>query len=334
MPDPNEHKQTVDETMDKFFDDLDGGKSTEGEQPQESSPETEQVETQTEDGSDPAKTPSTDETTGFEGVDKGFANHPKWMERENQLKEARAKLKERETQDSLYAKLLDDPQVYAKFLKAQGFSDDHIRQALADKGFSPQEKPQSPDSQTKGAQAQQIAEKACQKLGWDIKRLNQEQIAYLKDHVSLTMAVLEDTVGSMLDQRLRPLEEDSRRNLQERQLTKDEQEVRRLAKEEFPTLDYEKDIEPAMHRYLDELDKRDPQKKVQIGYEDLYQRATRNLLKELRDSKGRQEVRDINKGNARPLTPGASTPQSKDKPLKGKTVSETADKVLDAMGVR
>lgn len=325
-----EHNGSVDDTVDKFFATLD--ETEQGEQQEERSPSTEQADKTQEGGSDPQKTPSTEESAGFKGVDKGFANHPKWIERETKLKEAQARAKKLESSNSQYAKLLDDPQVYSKWLKSQGFSEDHIRQAMLEKGFA---QPQGETDTARQETAQDIAKEACKDLGWDINRLSKEQVAYLNDHVALTMKILDKRMGAAIDARMKPLEGYVQQTQLKEKLSGEEAELRKMAKEEFPTLDWDKDIEPAMQKYLDELDKRDPQKQIKIGFEDLYQRATRNLLKELSDSKGRQEVRNENKGNARPLRVGASPANNRSgNEYKGKSPSETADKFLDSLGVR
>jgi len=252
-------------SVDEIFD-----KVTAGEQPKESSPSTEQVETPKEDGSDPAKTPSTEETT-----DKGFASHPAWIEREQKYKEAREALKAEQDKAQKLSRLLDD------------------YKAKAEPKASPQ--------------AQSIAEKVCSKLGWDITRLNQEQKEYINDQVNLTQAILEERVGSMLDERLKPMEEMSQEYQMQRQFQKEDIQVRELAKDEFPGVDFDKVVKPAISKYIADLDQKDPERTIKLSYEDIYYRATRSLLREVTESKGRQEVRDGNKANLRPLGKGPAT---------------------------
>lgn len=329
-----EPKQTVDKTADDFLDKLDV-KPTDGEQPSESSPATEQPEVTREDGSDPAKTPST-ENTDNKGTDKGFASHPAWIEREQKLKEAQAKLKEAEQSSQVMSKLLDDPRVYKKYLEAQGFRPEEIERAMLEKGFKEEpETTKSLDNKTK----QNIAEIACEKLGWNINALTPEQRAYINDHVALTEQVIDQKLGSLLDSRLKPLE-GFLQNTQANEKSRAEiEESKRLAMEEFPD-QFKKDpkywdstIVPAMNRYLDELDKKDPKKTIKIDAQTLYERATRQILKERKSAEESQEARNIAKGNARPLAPGASKPQSKQS-LKGQTTRETADKFFESIGFR
>lgn len=321
--DNNVPKEGLQESAEKLYDSL---TNPESEQPQESTPETAQPEAQPEGGSDPLKTQSKAETP----EDKGFATHPKWIEREQKLKEARELLKAKETEAERYSKLLDDTEVYAKWLKQQGYSDAHVKQALADKGF---EIPQTPNDREKVNQAQAIAEQACADLGWDINRLNAEQKAYINDSVNLTMKVIEKTIGPMLDKRFGPLEQMSNEMSQQKQFNQDEVEVQKLAKDEFPDAEWESVIKPAISNYLKDLDEKDPKRTIKLTYEDIYYRATRPLLKELNESKGRQEVRNTNKQNLRPL---GNAPASKtgEPAQKGRNAREVAESFLDAQGVR
>lgn len=319
MQNQNEPKQDLQSSAEELFDKLTVGQ---GEQPEESSPQTEQPEIQQEGESDSLKTPST-----VEEKDLGFATHPKWIERENKLKEARELLKAKEAEADRYSKLLDDPEVYAKWLKQQGYSDAHIQQALADKGYKAPEKVSEA-----GNQAQAIAERACAKLGWDINRLNPEQKAYINDSVSLTMAIIQEAVGPMIEQRVKPYEEVSNEWHNQKQFNREESEVMKLASEEFPGVEFDT-IKLAIKKFCDDLDVKDPQRTIKYSYEDLYYRATRNLLRELNESKGRQEVRNTNKQNLRSLGTGVSTKVSEPQG-KGRNAREEAEAFLEAKGIR
>lgn len=318
----NEPKPSTQESAEALFDKL----TASPEQQQESSPETVQPEVKVEDGSDPVKTPSTPETP----EDKGFASHPKWVEREQKLKEARESLKAKELEAERYSKLLDDPEVYAKWLKQQGYSEQQVSEALRAKGY---EAPKTVNEVEKGNQAQAIAERACQKLGWDITRLNPEQKAYIQDSVSLTMAIIQESVGPMIDQRFGPLEQMQTEMTQQKQFNSDEVEVQKLAKDEFPDADWESVIKPAISKFLGELDEKDPKRTIKLSYEDIYYRATRPLLRELNESKGRQEVRNTNKQNLRPLGTGVAS-KSGEPSTKGRSAREDLEAILDAKGIR
>lgn len=326
MDNNQEPKKDLQASAEEMFDKL---TTPVQEQPQESSPETEQPTEQPEGGSDPHKTQSKATPEDYKGVDGGFRDHPAWKERELKLKEVNEQLKQREAEAERYSKLLDDPEVYGKWLKQQGYSDAHIANALREKGYEPKS-----EARTEvGNQAQAIAEQCCAELGWDINRLNQEQKAYINDTVNLQMKVFEKLVGPMLDKRLGPIENVSNEWMQQKQFNSEEMEVQKLAKEEFPDANWDSVIKPAIAKFLKELDEKDPKRTIKLSYEDIYYRATRPLLRELNDLKGRQEIRNTNKQNLRPLGTGTAS-KTGEPTQKGKNAREVAEEFLDARNVR
>ena len=317
--------ESLDDTVDKFMD----GEQAPPETPEkEASPEKSEPEDKPDDGTDPEKTEDPVDDSDGEQDKTQSVPYSRFQEQVKKRQELEAKWAEAEKSSKLFSGLLDDPSIYRKYLERQGFSKDEISRAMSERGFEEAEQKPS-DKPT----AQNIAEEVCKDLGWDINRLNADQKAYLNDQIALIDKMFSRLVGPILDQRLKPFEGFVANARTQEKVNKDASEAKRQAKEEFPDLDWEKDIEPAMHRYLDELDKRDPKGKVQIDAITLYERATRQILKEKRVQKDRQEDRDKLKDNARPLKPGAPIPVG-DKKLKGKTVGETADAFLDAAGYK
>ena len=328
MPQENvPNKEGLQESAEKLYDEL---TAKPGEQPQESTPATEQVETQPEGESDSLKTPSKVETAipTEKETELGPVPYAKFSEMAKKHREANELLKAKEAEAQRYSKLLDDPEVYAKWLKQQGYSDEHIKQAMREKGY------QAPQKEAeKNNQAQAIAQRACAKLGWDITRLNDEQKAYINDSVNLTMAVIEESVRPMLDQRFGPIEEMSQEMQAHKQFNADEIAVKKLAEEEFKGTDWETVIKPAISQYLAKLDESDPKRTIKLSYEDIYYRATRPLLRELNETKGRQEVRNVNKSNARPLGTGVSS-KTAEPSGKGRSAREEAEAFLESRNIR
>lgn len=314
---------SVNQTMDSFFEKT--------ETPQENSPESTPTPEPEANVDDTVKNGEADETQG--DVETGgklpeTIPYQKFQSVVKQRQEFEAKAKQLEQESTRYAKLLDDPATYKKFLELQGFRPEEIAQAMAEKGFQVEAtQPKLPAGTT-----QDIAEATCKKLGWDITRLNTEQRAYVNDQISLIKAVAEDMFGEKLNERLRPMEGFLEQQQTMQRVSKGYDEAKREAKTEFPDLDWDKDIEPAMAKYLDELDKRDPKGSIQIDAMTLYEKATRQLLKEKKVSEGRQEVRNSLKKNARPLVVNSQALQG-DR-AKGKSVRETADSFLDHLGLK
>lgn len=333
---PNQEHKSVESTVDGFFDKLDAPETTQETAPEVAQPETPGTEVEAAPGNVPAKTSNAPETPeDFSGVPKGFQNHPAWQKREAKLKEAEERLKQYETEKASLFNLLDDPLVYRKYLKNQGLSEEQIKAYFREQGI--EEEKEAPVFTQ--AEKNDLAESICKKLGWDMARLNPEQATYLKDQVKLSEAIFEEKlkgIEAKFESRLKPLEGLRAKTENQQKMEADFHNVEKMAREEFAEQfksdpDYfKKVIEPAMHQVLDYYDaKKLPNPDVQT----LYEKATRLLFKEQIEAKGRQEVRDEKKGNARPLTPGNNIPAVKNA-VKGKNVSETIDNVLNSVGFK
>lgn len=315
---PNSQEtKSLDSTIDSF---LDGNQKAQG----TSSPETTETEQTPGSVSDTPKTESPDVEAE---KDKGFASHPAWVKREAKLKEALSELEAARNQAKSYDELLGDPVVYKRFLEKQGYSQEHINSLMAERGF------QVERQNVPAAEKMSIATEVCKELGWNIDALNQQQKDYINDLINLNEKVSKKIFDRELGERLKPLETFVQQNQTNEKLRSDYENAKSQAKEEFPDLDWDKDIEPAMARYLDELDKKDPRNTIKISPVELYEKATRQILKEKRIAQERQAVRDEKKAVAKPLRPGAELTPDKTNKLKGRTVKETADKFLDARGI-
>jgi hypothetical protein len=147
------------------------------------------------------------------------------------------------------------------------------------------------------------------------------------------MAIIQDTVGPMIEQRVKPYDDVSNEWRLEKEFSQKDMEIQKLASEEFPGVEFDSVIRPAIKKYYDEMDERDPKRTIQVDYVDAYYRATRPLLRELTESKGRQEIRDKNKANLRPLGTGTSS-KTGEPPVKGRSAREEAESFLEARGIR
>ena len=302
---------------------------TEGEQaPQESSPETPEPEQPKEDGSDPAKTPSTEaEPSGDTEApkDKGFADHPKWIERENKLKEAQRKLEDYERQQQQYAWIQKDPEAYEKHLRRQGYSDFEIQQQLRQAGFPPKRDESKQES---------MLEFVAKKKGWNLETANQDQIAYLRDLSEMAEMIAEKKAQDLISPIQRRLDESHA----SQDLNDSLSEVKQVAETEG--IEW-KIAQTAMSKTLQELDAnqnvrlpRNERGQVIIDPMSLYQRSTRQLILERSKAKESQEQRNGAKKLATPLRPGASTPTPDSSKFKGKSPSEITDAFLDEVGYK
>jgi hypothetical protein len=258
--------------------------------------------------------------------------YQRFQEINKKEKEAREAREKAERQLSSYSKLLDDPEVYYKWLLSQGYNDSQARQAMLDKGWPAPSKEQVQPAPTPADRFQSLAENVCKKYGWSINNLNEEQRAYVQDSVKLMMGVIEEAFPQMLDSRFKPLEDMAREMQVRKQISEEEEKVKKLASEEFSHLSWEEHIKPAITKFLNDLDEKDPKRTIKLSYEDVYYRATRPLFKEHQESSVRQEARDKAKANARPLRQTVPVvPTGKDKPEKP---LDFLEKQLDSMGVR
>lgn len=320
MPDQVQEPKTENvelaESVDSISDMVDKAFAQE---PQERSPESPATDEKPEAVTDTDKTDSTADTSEFVDVPKGFANHPAWQKQQQKLKEAAERAKTLESQLGSYTGLLGDPHIFKRHLELQGYSENKIRELMRDKGFQVEEPKQQSD----------MVELMCKKLGWDMGSLNNDQKAYLKDQIELIKAVADHISGEKVKKYEDRFAEMDTRS----QVERDYAEAKKQAKEEFPDLDWDKEIEPAMQKYLDDLEQKDPQKRTKLDLITIYEKATRQILREKRVQEERQEARNGLKKDLRPLKPGAAPAPSQPK-IKGKNVAETVDKWFQEKGWR
>lgn len=324
--------KSIDQSVDAFLDQheaaLNGTQGT-GEPDEKSSAQESPDTPDGEGGTDPQKTESTQEDAeGFEGVPGGFAKHPAWQKQQQKLKEAQAELEKAKASSALYSELLADPVVYRKYLEKQGYRPDEIRQIMREQGLEIAETPKAQKPSGPAA----LIERICEKRGWDMNALSADQKAYISDLVALAEDVAEAKFDEKLGPRIAPLEEHFQSELANRKVNAQMSQAKEYA--ERYKFDWAKDIEPILVKKLDELDAKDPTgKRLKFDPVEWIRDVMPQLVEERALSTSRQEARNEAKKNLRPLGPGASTPTDK-KSLKGRNVSETVDKFLDAAGIR
>jgi len=312
---PNtQENSSLNETVDKFFAGVDSPKG------KDSSPEQDQAPESQESVTDTPKTEVPEDTASFEGVDKGFANHPAWKKREEKLKEAQAELEKYRQSSKTYDELLGDPVIFKRYLERQGYTADKIRDLMAERGFQVEKAKVSEEA---------IEAEVCKELGWDINALDAKQQAYIKDLVAMSKTVSERVLSKHLEERLKPFESFVKQSEQQKKTAEATAKASEYAKKYG--FDWDKDILPALSNHLDELDKKDPQGRIPFDVVDWVRDLLPSLVEERAKAQARQEDRNERKAVAKPLKPGATLTQPKEK-LKGRTVRETADKFLDAVG--
>ena len=265
----NEQKSaSIDETVDKFLS-TDG--AVEESSPQKTTPEPTEVRE-----SDSPKTPEAEVDPGEDNLDnndtgevpKGFASHPKWQKLLQERNEAREKL----TQADPRLALLDDPQALDRYLRSKGFS----------------------LSQAKSESEKSLFERIAAKKGWNVNALNPEQRAHIQDLIDLSDMVVEDRLGSSM----KPLQQDLEYQRALRETDSQMDEVESMAATDG--LDYQKEVLPAIKLFLEKLDKSGY--KGPIDPVSAYERATRPIFVERNKASKSQDVRNVKKDSAKPLT--------------------------------
>src|SRR3990167_7118460 len=315
MPDPivpkEEQKPTLDEIVDKAFE--------EQETPAESTPPQTPPETPKESVPDTTKTEAPKDD--FDGVDKGFANHPAWQKRELKLKEAQAELERLKP----FASLLDDPVVCKRPLERQGYTREETAKAMEERGMQINQ----PSALTK-PEIDDFVMSVCQKKGWDFANLDDGQKAYIRDLIGMTGTVFEMKAEELFSKRLKPIEDKFKSMERDKKVSTEMESVKALAsKYKF---DFEKDILPAIANKLDELDKLDPMKKMPFDVVSFSKDLVLQLVEERGFQRERQEERTKLKAGATPLKPGASVTSTPK--VKGKTVNETIDNYFATAGIK
>ena len=306
---------TLNDTIDKAMESFEASKTA---------PETPKPQSEATDGSVPAPQPG-ETPADYEGIPKGFETHPSWLKREEQFKKAKSSLEKRE---NLLKELLKDQSAYSAYLKLNGYSEEAIKNELKRAGFEISE----PKTNSSGKHS--MAESVCKRLGWSWERLSNEERAYVNDLASFTDALVEEKIGPMVDKRVGKVESFINQEQRNRTLDKELADCKSLAKEDFPDLDWDKDIEKAMHTYLDTLEQSDPQKANSIGAKQLYGEVAIKLFRERVKQGESKKVREGIKATAKPLTPGTQVSREATTSLKGNTVGETFDNTWKALGLK
>lgn len=333
MAEPNEDKQTnldskIDQDVDTKLAEIETERMGKEEAASDSSTEKDSTD-ETKDALPDKDKTDTSETSDFEGVPKGFASHPAWQKlnqkaqaAEQRAKDLEVKSKELERQAAQSASLLNDPDIYKKYLQRQGFSDHEIKQKMSERGFSVSDDKKEP-----------LFNRVARKIyGDDFARLKPEEQDYLKDLVR----VMEVTHSELMGDQLTPIQ--SKIAIQEKREAVDMEldDVEEMCAEDG--IDFEKEALPMMGRILKSMQEKDPRfvKNPPSALNTLYPATFRAIKREKDALKDRQGERDERKKNAKPLTSGGGLSKDGKTPKKIKTdkdIDDAVDEILDNAGV-
>lgn len=275
----------------------------------------EQVQnTQTvEGGSDPLKTPSTPEAVQKEDV--GFASHPKWIERENKLKEAQKRAMDYERRLREMSSFLGSEDALKAYLDKQGF-----------------------ELKRRNAQQASLFEAIAQKKGWNLQGMDAEQRKQLEDLVDVIDSAAQTRFDALMQERLTPFNQTIQHIQAKESVTQDLESARALA--EKYGVSFDEVVSPKLSAHLDELDGQDPRFSKKVSATEFTREFLLDYLREQSKLNSNQEKRDEKRKDAKPVTPAnaPTVPQTKSKvPMYSrdpKGFDAAIDRAMDELGVR
>ena len=254
---------------------------------------------------------------------KGYHNDPAWqkqrelIEKFKQESESKTSLSEEDkTALEEFKAFRNTPDYIITSMKAQGYTQEAIDKKLEDAGFQPSSTPKD-DIQL-----------VIDKLKLDLDNVSQEEknniTANISDVSKIVNVLLEDRLGKVLSKELEPLKKNVEANTRAEGASKlvsaMESEIQKDG-----VLDFKKDINPVLNKYLDE----NPDATQQDVYEHFKSISKDLTIQRLKTGK-KQEERDEARGNLRQIvTPSGG----KQPPKKTGDFEKDADALLDALNV-
>ena len=278
-------EQSFDDKADAFFD-------AETETPAESSPETkpaETEETEPKDTSAETEKPEPSEEKESE-VPKEFHKHPAWQRiykkmtaAEERAKELEASIPKEELEQ--FKQVTSSPAYIRASMEAQGYTQEAISSKLREMGHEVD------------VPIQDDVQLVLKTLNIDPKTLSEEGRQYINTQVAdmakVADIILKDRLGKILPKELEPLKSGLGQITNQTTANKMAQDMRSLIQSEG-ILDFAKDIEPELVKYMD-TNPKVTQQEVYEHFKDLNHKLTIERLK----TKGKKEDRDVKKGNLR-----------------------------------
>jgi len=323
-------KETVDQSFDEkaeaHFAELDrqaeetAGETTTPEKPEDTEPE----ETE-EPGTDQQKPDSSEEDA--EDVPKEFHKHPAWQRILKERDEARKTMEELKKPATLpegleerlaeFDKVTKSRSFIQSSMQEQGYTQDAINAKLRDAGY---------DVPTSKLDPYQLS---LQALGVTEDQVPEENRAVIRDIGKIFDFLIDKKLGSVLPETLKPLEQTVQSIAQTRAADSLMDNIQKRVKEEG-VLDYKKDIEPILNKWLD-----GNPKATQEDFERQFSEINHKLvLERMRTSGKRREtaekktaLRDTGAAGRSPLS-GVRVPE------KTGDLDRDMDALLDAAGYR
>ena len=317
-------EETLDEKQNKVLDDFEQEKTPSGSSPEKETPETKPKE-ETPSGSDQPK--PDEEKPKEEEVPKEFHKHPAWQRIMKERDEAKSKAEELEGKGSLSdedRKTLDDAKTITSsregietLMKAQGFKQEAIDKRLAEAGHDV-------------ASPENDVALVCKESGIDEKTLKPAQRADIEDFSKLARIIFKDGLSKVLKTELDPIREHQDKHTQKESAGTITDSLRSLvSKDEVdgkPILDFDKDVEPEINKYLDDNSEA-TQEEVFTKGKAIISELTIKRLKTSKSQEGRDKLKENLRQNA-----GGSI-KIDGLPKKTGNFHDDADALLDSLNI-
>lgn len=251
--------------------------------------------------------------------EKGYHNDPAWIKQRERIEKLEKESADKSTlaeEDRValeeFKKFRSSSEYIKQSMKQQGFTQEKIDEKLKESGF---------DVDTKADDVQFILDKT----GTKREDLTEGQIAQIEDVVKITDLLIKEKLGKVLPEKLAPVE-DHIANMQKAEgATKLMTTIKDTVKTEG-ILDFGKDIEPALNKFLD-VNEDATQQDVLEHFKTINHSLTVDRLK----LGNKQDERDEKKGSQRQNISTVRTPTGV--PDKTGDFDKDADAFLDAAGM-
>ncbi len=288
-------EKTLDETQDEVLDNFEQEKTPSGSSPEKETPSKESLEEKPS-GSDQLKP---DEVKpDEEDIPKEFHKHEAWQKILKARNTAQDKVKELEGKGSLSPEdkqVLEDAKTITAsregietLMRAQGFKQEAIDKRLAEAGHDVA----SPDNDIN---------LICKELGMDEKNLKPAQRNDLEDFSKVARIIFKDAISKVLNTELTPIKEHLGNQTQKESAVTITTQMKSIVAKDVvdgkPILDFEKDIEPAMDKYLDEHPKA-TQEEAFAHFKTVNHELTVERLKTSKSQEGRDKLKNNLRQNA------------------------------------
>ncbi len=245
---------------------------------------------------------------------KGYHTDPAWQKLMEKSKEAPAVDEATQKQLEEFNKVTSSREYIELAMKAKGFTQEAVNAELTKRGFEVKE--------IKGSDLDLITKQ----LNIDPSKLDENTRNVISDVARITDILLKDRLNKVLPAALKPLEDGMSKNAQKDNAAQLESKMKNLVKEEG-VLDFAKDIEPALGKWIDA----NKEATQQDAFNEFLRLNHELSVARLKTGKKRVATNEAKKGLQKE---GKHTVSLEGAPAKTGDFHKDADSLLDSLGVQ